>query len=788
MHKYITTLILVFGFSLAKAQLEPPEPCGDNPEMSSFCETACVICDIDGYTGVNDLTAQGQGFPEFCTTQYNNMQYIAFIAGSESLTIRVDVGTCIAAIPGISSLEVGFFYTEDCENFEAITFCNTDIDDNTSWTFTTDVPLLIGQHYYLVIDGSGGSNCDWTFNVLEGSTEASPIEFSGTLTHIEETCPNFPTTFQVEEINSAAIYNWTVNGIGQNLNSNVVDLEFPMDGVYEVCVVAANACDEGPPSCSTINVRTPETLNINELLCDGECLEANGVEFCQTGTYQEIVTLTNGCDSIINIDITVLPQPQSNLDVWICNVDSFLIGETPYNQTGSYSGVVLTENNCDSIVFLELLVIECEIIGTADEIPVVCNGTATGTLIFSVDQGEPPLTYEYTNIANTSITGTGQTNLLVNNEIPGIPAGTYRIYIYDDFGNETVVLQEVTEAPPINIEMIATDIDGYNVSCFEDPNNILNMDGTATALVTGGVQPYTYVWSNGDQTDQANNLPAGTHSVIVSDDYGCNQSASIELFAPPVVTPDVLFSDPNCDGFETGEIAVLDVQGGSPPYQYAIGATNFSLDTVFSGLSEGTYQLYVVDDNGCTSFVESSLTAPQIPVLDIDDVTIFLGDSIQLMPSINNVNLIDIDWTNELSLSCGDCFNPFARPVNSTDYTISVISEDDCIDSDSLRVHVTKRRRVYVPNIFSPDGDGINDVFFVNAGPEAAFVQSLYVFDRWGNRIFSSENVPINDIKQGWDGKFKNRPLNPGSYVWVAEVAFIDDVVESYSGTVSLIR
>ena len=115
------TFLFLFIFQTLFAQ---PEPCGPNPAMTSFCADACVICDIDGYSGVNDLTATGQGFSNFCTTVYNNMQYIAFIAGSESLTIQVDVGTCIG---GNGSLEVGFFESFDCQTFSPITDCNTDI-------------------------------------------------------------------------------------------------------------------------------------------------------------------------------------------------------------------------------------------------------------------------------------------------------------------------------------------------------------------------------------------------------------------------------------------------------------------------------------------------------------------------------------------------------------------------------------------------------------------------------------------------------------------------------------
>jgi len=173
---YPAILTAILCFCLPYLAIAQPIPCGNNPAMTSFCADACIICDIDGYSGVNNLTAQGQGFGEFCTTQYNNMQYLAFLAGSEQLTIRVDVGNCVG---GVASLEVGFFESSDCDNFNAITICDTDIESNDSQTFTNFYPLTIGQYYYLVIDGSNGANCSWTFNVIDGSTQGPPLPSSG---------------------------------------------------------------------------------------------------------------------------------------------------------------------------------------------------------------------------------------------------------------------------------------------------------------------------------------------------------------------------------------------------------------------------------------------------------------------------------------------------------------------------------------------------------------------------------------------------------------------------------
>ncbi len=406
---------ILFILFFALSSIGQPSPCGPTPAMTSTCATACVICDIDGFSGVNNLTAQGQGFSNFCTTQYNNMQYIAFIAGSVDLTIRVDVGNCSG---GVQSLEVGFFESSDCENFTAITDCDTDIQSNDSQTFTNLTPLVIGQHYYLVIDGSNGSNCDWTFNVLAGSTQVSPLGGSGNILAPSFICPGSPATFITTGEIGAANYSWTINGTPQLATSALTtELLFPMDGTYEVCVLASNACDDADPSCISVEVRTPGTLNIDERLCEGECIEINGTQYCNTGVFQESISFAPGCDSIINITIEVLPMATTNLEVWICNDVFYQVGDQVYNSTGIHNTTVLTADECDSLVILDLLVIECEIVGTTEEIPVVCNGTATGTLIFSVDQGEPPLTYTYTNIADGSITGMGSTNLLTDNTL-----------------------------------------------------------------------------------------------------------------------------------------------------------------------------------------------------------------------------------------------------------------------------------------------------------------------------------------------------------------------------------
>jgi len=777
-------LLLVFG-SLSTFAIGQPLPCDENPAMTSFCNQACVICDIDGYTGVNDLTASGQGFGNFCTTEYNNMQYIAFIAGSEDITIEIDVFSCNG---GVNSLEVGFFESLDCETFDPITECDTDIDPNTTRVFKTIRPLTIGQHYYLVIDGSNGTNCSWTFNVTEGSTTVSNIDDSGEISFPERICLSNPTIFETSGAVGAAFYTWTINGVIQSDETQEIELEFQNEGSYEICVTAENACNAGPQNCTVFFVDEPEDTFFEERVCESECFELNGEEYCETGSYIQTINLIEGCDSLIYIDVEILPQAITDVDLWICNGESYFIGDIPYGETGSYSQTILSSLECDSLVNLELLAIECEIIGSTSEIPVICKGDASGTLIFSVDQGEPPLTFTYTNIQDGSITGTGTTDLLTNNEIPNIPVGFYQIYIEDNFGNDVVVQQEITEPDFLDLDLTPSDYFGYQLSCASN-YGIAGSDGTLLAEPYGGVSPYKYEWSDGQSTQEAINLKAQEYTVTITDDSGCTLSTSYTLTAPEEIVPLVEFRDPTCDGFNSGEIEIINVIGGTPPYTFSMSDGNFTDVRLISDLTEGIYTLFVKDANQCVFQTVSEIVAPEIPVVDfLEDFTIALGDDIILYPILNDVALSEIVWSDSSTLSCSDCLNPSAMPINTGSYEVTLTSTDGCTDSAVVQYRVEKRRRVYIPNVFSPDANGINDIFSVFAGPEVAEILEFKVYDKWGNEVYMLKKFHANDLNLGWNGNYRRKAVDPGVFVWYVEVLFIDNVVKVYSGNVTVLK
>ena len=216
------------------------------------------------------------------------------------------------------------------------------------------MPLVVGQHYYLIMDGSGGDRCDWTFEVLQGSTAVDELTTSGVISGEMETCADFPTTYTTSGDVGAAQFYWTINGTPHPSINQTIDITFPVDGTYELCVSAANACDQAPPECTTITVHTPETLNIDEVLCDGESIVVAGETLTTAGDYEFHITTFNGCDSAIFVTLDVLPQATEFIDINLCNGEEFYIGQTPYTQTGVFLDTILTAMECDSIVTLDL--------------------------------------------------------------------------------------------------------------------------------------------------------------------------------------------------------------------------------------------------------------------------------------------------------------------------------------------------------------------------------------------------------------------------------------------------
>lgn len=779
--RILTLCCFLIVANLLSAQ---PEPCDDPPAMTSFCVDACVICDIDGFTGRNDLTVRGQAVGNFCTTFNHNMSFIAFIAGTPDLSIDVVVDNCVSGT--VLGLEIGIFESFDCETFVPVSDCDTDVRPNTTRRFTNNVPLVVGQHYYLMMDGSNGDICDWTFNVVEGSTVVGALSTSGVLTDVPETCPGLPTFFSTMGTEAgAALFRWSIDGeLAATTNTAAANLTFPADGAYEVCVTAGNVCDEAPPSCTMVNVRTVGTTVIDTFICQNNAFLVAGTMLTTAGDFDFAITLPSGCDSLISVSLAVLDQARESVDVNLCVGEEFFIGATPYSTTGVFVDTIQTVSACDSIVTLNLFMIECEIMGSTAFVQPECRGEPNGQLIFSVENGTPPFIFDWANILDETIGGNGSTLLFDNNIIEGVPAGRYEINVRDNFGNDVVFFQEVTEPAALTVAATAADIDGFNLSCFG------GNDGRVVALGEGGVPPYGFAWSDGQNGPLASALVAGVYTVSLTDANGCVRSISAEIVPPPVLSPDFVFTDPNCDGLESGIADVTTITGGTAPYLISLNGGPFDTLRQLTELGPGTYDLVVRDDNGCVADSSATLTAPDIPVIfPWGEIVAQLGCEVVIPTRINNISVAEVRWLDlSGTLDCDTCLSPIALPLNSTQYVLTVTSVDGCSTTDSLTVLVEKHRDVYQPTAFSPNDDGVNDEFTLGLGKAAISLHSLRIYDRWGGLVYEGTDLTPNAPGSGWDGLVDGEAAAPGHFVWVADILYLDGVELSLRGGVVLLR
>ncbi|MCB9285012.1 MAG: choice-of-anchor L domain-containing protein [Lewinellaceae bacterium] len=313
----------------------------------------------------------------------------------------------------------------------------------------------------------------------------------------------------------------------------------------------------------------------------------------------------------------------------------------------------------------------------------------------------------------------------------------------------------------------------------------------------GGSGEYVWTTSNGAFLNGANTPnptvgTAGTYLLTVTNPAnGCTSEDEVIVTESFPVDFNYVVDPPVCLGYP-GFIQFGDVLGGSPPYQYSIsGGFAFSGQTFYGALDAGTYDLVVRDANGCELYDEAFL-APGVDVqLDVErEVFLSLGESyeVQVFVNIDENDIETITWEPSLFLSCSDCLTPVVTPTHSIDYLVTVTTAEGCEGETRISFRVKKQANVYVPNIFSPNGDGENDVFMIFAGNQIAEVKQFEVFDRWGESVYQYAHFQPNDPAFGWDGKLRGQDVDPAVFTWYAEIEMIDGRVELFEGSVALVR
>jgi len=557
---------------------------------------------------------------------------------------------------------------------------------------------------------------------------------------------------------------------------------FSTTGTFQTILTAATGCD----SIVNLNltVRAPITTTLNRAICQGQSFSVGSSTYTTAGAFTDVLTSVTGCDSTVTLNLTVNPVYEITLTERICDDQVFRVGTTSFSATGTYQVRLTSVAGCDSIVNLILTVHPCTLQFTSNTGAANCFGASTGSVQFSMTVGTPPYSYQWQAVGGTPA---GNGTLATNNSpvnIPNLPAGSYRIVVTDFYGIIQTINATVTQPTPVTVSLAGSNYNGFNVSC---PGAT---DGEVTVTVNGGNAPYSYQWSTGSTQNVLRNVPAGQYQLTLTDANGCTSTPSVPsivLNGPPPIVVSATATDPPCFGQVQGSISIDNVTGGVGPYSYAIDNDPFSSRSLYGGLPVGPYIVRVRDANGCTQQTSVTVNQPQELIVDLGaDLSIKLGEDIQL-EALASYQVETYSWQGD-SLSCYDCFDPTARPFSTTTYNVTVTDRNGCKDSDMITVFVDKARDVFFPTAFSPNDDGVNDRFYPFSGNNVAVVRSFYIFNRWGESMFELFNFQANNPAYGWDGTHRSQSLNTGVYVFVAEVEFIDGEVVIFKGDVTLIR
>ncbi|HOY31139.1 MAG TPA: gliding motility-associated C-terminal domain-containing protein [Bacteroidales bacterium] len=369
----------------------------------------------------------------------------------------------------------------------------------------------------------------------------------------------------------------------------------------------------------------------------------------------------------------------------------------------------------------------------------------------------------------TAIPGTGQGPHIVT-----WPAsGNYDISLTINENNciSTQTVQTVLVSNLSNDTTIYTD-----VICFGESN------GTAAVYPVSGSTPYSYQWSTSppQTTQTAINLPVGTYYVTITDNVGCIIEDTVQIFQPYALDISIISEDEGCLNSCDGSVNVT-VTGGIPPYNY--NWTGSALHTPdLTNLCAGYYTVTVTDTNDCAISGSATLmtNSPLFAAAVIDSNTALFQTTISFYFTGNGA--VDYFW------DFGDgatatVANPVHQYATGGEYLVLLVvtsgAPDFCVDSLYLHLFIPS---VKIPNIFTPNGDGINETFRVES--KALESEEMIIYNRWGKKIYS-----WTEVGGEWDGNNQNGQKEAdGIYYYIYTAKGKDGKEINFNGTVSLLR
>lgn len=342
------------------------------------------------------------------------------------------------------------------------------------------------------------------------------------------------------------------------------------------------------------------------------------------------------------------------------------------------------------------------------------------------------------------------------------------------------------------------------------PNHLLDLSagnagpvcsGNEAALFGSSNVGGTYTWTGplGFTSNLQNpSIPSVTEAqageYMLHMSFGaCDIEATTVLDVKPGINLDVIDTVTVCSG------APIEIQPNGNLQEATISWTSPSNDILISSVfkktqpaataDEGLYKVEASNDwcNDSTTFWLDVVSPPSI-LLD-SFLAIDYCESQTLRPIVqDSTGGLNFQWAPEGGLSCTDCLHPAILDTPQPSYTLTVTNEATCKDSARIVLNTDINTNIYIPDAFSPNNDGANDTFTLYPNCAVKQILKFYIFDRWGNQVFTAENYDPKVNQAAWDGTAKGERLSTSLFTWMVEMEFVNGTTEVLSGDVQLIR
>lgn len=667
----------------------------------------------------------------------------------------------------------------------------------TGNVFTSNAIASGTPYVYEVTDGSecftidvtGNRRCDCTTDAGQMTSTAMLFVCEG-----EDLSAGFSLGSEVLDANDQLLFALRTDDDRLDYTDDLLALSstpvFPFDASYMragdtlyISPVAGDATgatiDTNDP-CLSIGFATPIYI---EYIPTGE-LQGDTI-ICEGGTAQITLVLTgNG-----PFDVTIT-QGDSGSDTTFTGINS---GYT--YEVDPATGVIYVMNNitmsslpqCSATPNSRVEVDVDELLTAGDEMAalVLCEGT--GEVIQLSDQisGED-IGGSWTQV-NGSAAGSdfnaGSGVVSNNNLAPGAYTFTYTV------GSGAPCPQDAAN--------VLVDIEAGPV-VDAGPDQTITCDEPVVQLGAGTVPGYTYLWTGGpvdnETASQTMTSSTGTFTLIVSSGTAACEGRDEVVVGSSGDLPsfdNLLVRDVTCFGDTDGAI-FTGVDGGTGPYSFSIDGGDTRLSGQFTNLTPGIHEITVEDSEGCV-YTEVFI------VEDAKEVVIDPGPSVEIpFGSSHLVELYlegaieSVQWQGD-SLECLSpgpiCDRVMLYPQYSGTYLATARDSNGCTAQAPIQLIVRRDRPVGVPSGFSPDGDGNNDLVWVQAQEGVLQeVSSFMIFDRWGEQVFATGAHQPNSPGFGWDGRLNGEMMNPQVFVYFAEIVYADGETDVIKGDITLIR